>query len=44
MKADTKRKDEILDQFYLNRGSESTFKLEIEQLKEDNKRLLKMLK
>ena len=33
-----------IDNIYLNRGVESTYKIEIEQLKEDNKRLLKLLK
>lgn len=33
-----------MDQFYLNRGAESTYKVEIEQVREDNKRLLKLLK
>jgi len=39
-----KQRDLSMDQFFLNKGSEATFKLELEQVREDNKRLLKMLK
>jgi hypothetical protein len=44
LKSDLRKKDELLDQFYLNRGAETTYKLEMDSLKEDNKKLLKMLK
>lgn len=44
LKNDLKKKDELLDQFYLNRGADTTVRIEVEQLREDNRRLLKLLK
>ena len=38
------KKEETIDKFYLNRGAEGTYRLEIDQLRADNKRLLKLLK
>eukprot|EP00347_Sterkiella_histriomuscorum_P000635 403375084 len=44
LKAEARKKEELLDQFFLNRGAETAFKIEMEQLREDNKRLMKLLK
>lgn len=44
LRAEIKKRDETIDTFFLNKGAESTYKLEIHQLKEDNQRLIKLLK
>jgi hypothetical protein len=44
MHQEIRRKEDTLDKFFLNRGAEGALKLEVEQLKEDNKRLMKLLK
>ncbi|CDW72654.1 UNKNOWN [Stylonychia lemnae] len=44
LRNEARKKEELLDQFFLNRGAETAFKIEMEQLREDNKRLMKLLK
>jgi len=39
-----RRANEKMEQMYFNKGSETTLKLEVEQLKKENKRLVGMLK
>lgn len=44
LNSEVRRKEDTLDKFFLNRGAESALKVEVEQLKEDNRRLMKLLK